>query len=47
MCMAIFGAGATAHKIHNTMFLDQSTRPYTCAKILQRFRFAQTPEGVT
>src|SRR2546423_8286352 len=29
------------------MFLGQPTRPHTCAEILQWFRFAKTPEGVT
>src|SRR5262252_10445646 len=37
----------STHQIHNAVLLGQSARPHTCPKILERFWFAQTSEGVT
>src|SRR5215813_13183933 len=36
----------SAHQIYNAMLLGQPARPHACAKILQRFWFTQTSEGV-
>src|SRR2546426_608222 len=36
-----------AHQIHQAMLLGEPARPHACAKILQRFWFAKTSEGIT
>ena len=35
-----------AYQIHQTMLLGQPARPHADTQIFQRFRFAQTSEGV-